>query len=217
MSLRASLPALALLLAGASSVLQSRMGAAPQDHQAGSPALSDQELLAPPTSGWLKNGGNLFNQNYSPLTQINRQNVVNLKAVWRTHLDGSGLNARYSGEAQPIVHAGVIYMVTGADDVFAIRVKTGERLWTRHANLPNAITTVCCGWTSRGVALGDGKVFVGQLDGQLVACVLVDALMPVGTSTCGKPTSSTKLNSPLEPTSWRANECERLVDGACVA
>ena len=57
-----------------------------------SPAFSEKELAALPTSGWLKNGGNLFNQNYSPLTQINRQNVVNLKAVWRTHLDGSGLN-----------------------------------------------------------------------------------------------------------------------------
>ena len=40
-----------------------------------SPAFSDKELGVLPTSGWLKNGGNLFNQNYSPLTQINSQNV----------------------------------------------------------------------------------------------------------------------------------------------
>src|SRR5882672_1671936 len=93
-----------------------------------SPAFSDKTLSALPTSGWLKNGGNLFNQNYSPLTQMNRQNVANVKAVWRTHLDGSGLKAKYSGEAQPVVYEGVIYVVTGADDVFAIRVKTGERI-----------------------------------------------------------------------------------------
>src|SRR5438874_11123597 len=43
------------------------------------PKLSD-DLSAPPTDGWLKSGGNLFNQNYSPLTQINRQNVAGLKA-----------------------------------------------------------------------------------------------------------------------------------------
>ena len=55
---------------------------------------------------WSKSGGNLFNQNYSPLTQINRQTVTNLKAVWRTHLDGSGMGGKYSGEAQPIVNDG---------------------------------------------------------------------------------------------------------------
>jgi alcohol dehydrogenase (cytochrome c) len=134
-----------------------------------SQALTDSELAALPTGGWLKNGGNLFNQNYSPLELINRQNVAGLKAVWRTHLDGSGLNAKYSGEAQPVVHEGVIYIVTGADDVFAISIKTGKILWKHEANLDSKITTVCCGWTSRGVALSDGRVYVGQLDGQLVA------------------------------------------------
>lgn len=134
-----------------------------------SPAFSDKELAAPPTGSWLKNGGNLFNQNYSPLKQINRDNVVNLKAVWRTHLDGSGTASKYSGEAQPIVHDGIIYAVTGADDVFAISVKTGNILWKHQAKLDDTITTVCCGWTSRGVALGEGKIFVGQLDGRLTA------------------------------------------------
>jgi quinohemoprotein ethanol dehydrogenase len=124
---------------------------------------------APPASAWLKSGGGLFNQNYSPLTQINRQNVANLKAVWRARLDGSGVGAKYSGEAQPVVYQGVVYIVTGADDVFATSVKTGEVNWKYHANLDQSITTVCCGWTSRGLALGEGKVFVGQLDGRLVA------------------------------------------------
>ena len=134
-----------------------------------SSAFSGKELTAPPTSGWLKSGGNLFNQNYSPLTQINRETVANLKAVWRARLDGSGAKPKYSGEAQPIVHEGVIYIVTGADDVFATSVKTGKILWKHQASLDDTITTVCCGWTSRGVALGEGKVYVGQLDGRLVA------------------------------------------------
>ena len=177
--------ALVLFLAGTSVLYPLLLGAPRQQPQAAntvalreirtdsaivaSPAFSDKELTALPTSGWLKNGGNLFNQNYSPLTQINRQNVGNLKAVWRTHLDGSGLKPKYSGESQPIVHEGVIYVVTGADDVFAISVKTGGLLWKHQANLDETITTVCCGWTSRGVALGEGKVYVGQLDGRLVA------------------------------------------------
>jgi len=132
------------------------------------PKLSD-DLSAPPTDGWLKSGGNLFNQNYSPLTQINRQSVANLKGVWRARLEGSGLATKYSGEAQPVVHDGVVYIVTGADDVFAISVKTGKTLWKYEAKLDEKITTVCCGWTSRGMGLGEGKIFVGQLDGRLVA------------------------------------------------
>jgi quinohemoprotein ethanol dehydrogenase len=134
-----------------------------------SAAFSDKELAALPTGAWLKNGGNLSNQNYSPLTQIDRRNVPSLKAMWRTHLDGSGLKPKYSGEAQPVVHEGVIYVVTGADDVFAMSVRTGKPLWKHEAKLDDTISTVCCGWTSRGVALGEGKVYVGQLDGRLVA------------------------------------------------
>jgi quinohemoprotein ethanol dehydrogenase len=133
------------------------------------PAFSARILSRPPTDGWLTNGGSLYNQRYSPLERINRRNVANLKGVWRTRLGGSGLGDKYSGEAQPIVYEGVIYIVTGADDVFAISVDTGRILWRYRAHLDPAIDVICCGWTSRGVALGEGKVFVGQLDGKLVA------------------------------------------------
>ncbi|HVY65452.1 MAG TPA: PQQ-binding-like beta-propeller repeat protein [Gammaproteobacteria bacterium] len=126
-------------------------------------------LVAPPKTGWPTNGGNLYNQRYSPLTAINRGNVAQLKGVWRTHLKGSGSAPQYSGEAQPIVHDGVVYVITGADDVFAIGVETGAILWEYEAKLDPAITAVCCGWTNRGVAIGDGKIFFGQLDGKLVA------------------------------------------------
>ena len=127
------------------------------------------DLTALPTSSWPTNGGDVYNRRYSPLTRINRDNVAQLKAVWRTRLNGSGTGVRYSGEAQPIVHDGVIYVITGADDVFAIAVETGATLWTYEAKLNEKINTVCCGWTSRGVGFGDGKVFVGQLDGKLLA------------------------------------------------
>ena len=136
---------------------------------AAAPAFSAQELAAAPRENWLKVGGSLSNENWSPLDQINRENVGKLKAVWQTHLDGSAVATKYSGEAQPVVYDGVLYIVTGADDVFAISVKTGEILWRYKANLDQSITTVCCGWTSRGVALGGGNVYVGQLDGRLVA------------------------------------------------
>jgi quinohemoprotein ethanol dehydrogenase len=136
---------------------------------AASPAFSVQDLAAAPTQNWLKVGGSLSNQNWSPLKQINRENVSALKAVWQTHLDGSALAMKYSGEAQPIVYQGVLYVVTGADDIFAISLNSGEILWRYKANLDQNISTVCCGWTSRGLALGEGKIYVGQLDGRLVA------------------------------------------------
>ena len=133
------------------------------------PAFAGRDLTAFPTTGWLTNGGDSFNRRYSPLTQINRDNVARLKSVWRTHLNGSGMGARYSGEAQPIVHEGVAYIVTGADDVFALSLESGQILWTYTAKLDPSIDVVCCGWTSRGVGLGDGRIYVGQLDGKLVA------------------------------------------------
>jgi len=122
-----------------------------------------------PTTSWPTNGGNLYNQRYSPLTQLTRDNVGKLKGVWHTHLNGSGMGPRNSGEATPLVYDGLAYVITGDDDVFALSLKTGEIVWQYKANLSFLIDTVCCGWTSRGVGLGDGKVYVGQLDGKLKA------------------------------------------------
>ena len=133
----------------------------------GSPAA--QTLSELPTADWATNGGDLFNRNFSALTEINTENVDRLGRVWRAHLDGSGVGTKYSGEAQPIVRDGVMYVITGADDVFALDVESGEILWRYQANLPDEISTICCGWTSRGVGLGEGKIFVGQLDGKLKA------------------------------------------------
>ena len=133
------------------------------------PAFADTDLVAAPTEGWPTNGGDWYNRRFSPLNEIDRSNVANLKGVWRTHLNGSGLGPQYSGEAQPVVYRGVLYVVTGANDVFAVSVDSGAILWEYRANLDPTNTAVCCGWTSRGVGLGDGKVYVGQLDGKLVA------------------------------------------------
>ena len=129
----------------------------------------EETLLELPTTDWLTNGGDLYNRNFSALDEINANNVDRLGPVWRTNLQGSGVAPKYSGEAQPIIHEGVMYVVTGADDVFALGIETGEILWSYQANLDDEISTVCCGWTSRGVGFGGDKIFVGQLDGVLKA------------------------------------------------
>src|SRR4051794_10536756 len=133
------------------------------------PAFDSAQLAAAPTDDWVTNGGSLANQRYSPLTQIDDSNVKQLKGVWLTHLRKSALAAKYSAESQPLVWDGVIYVPTGEDDVFAVRADTGKILWQYRAHLDQTISTVCCGWESRGVALGEGKVYIGQLDGKLVA------------------------------------------------
>jgi alcohol dehydrogenase (cytochrome c) len=132
------------------------------------PAFSAGDLTTEPTNAWLTNGGTLFNQRYSPLDEIDSDNVDELRGEWMIDL-GSATAAKYSAEAQPLVYDGVIYVPTGDDDVFAVDVETGQIRWQYESDIDQKITTVCCGWLSRGVALGEGKVFIGQLDGQLVA------------------------------------------------
>jgi quinohemoprotein ethanol dehydrogenase len=133
------------------------------------PAFTAAELEALPKQNWITNGGAVSNQRYSPLDEIGTDNVGELEGAWHIHLHGSGLATKYSAEATPIVYEGTMYVPTGADDVFAIDVKSGEILWAYEAKLPEQISTICCGWNNRGVAIGDGLVYVPRLDGRVVA------------------------------------------------
>jgi glucose dehydrogenase len=65
--------------------------AQPTTAGASAPAFRARQLAELPRAGWLTNGGNLANQRYSPLTEINRDNVANLRGVWRASLGGSGM------------------------------------------------------------------------------------------------------------------------------
>jgi quinohemoprotein ethanol dehydrogenase len=136
--------------------------------QSVAPNFSGTSLATPP-SDWPTNGGDWYNRRYSPLREIDRGNVAGLKGVWHAHLNGSGIGAKYSAEAQPIYFDGKLYIATAANDVFALDVDSGEIVWTYEAKLDAGIATICCGWTNRGVAIGAGKVYQGQLDGKLVA------------------------------------------------
>jgi len=144
------------------------LGSALAAQRAPAPAAAEP-WVDPPVVDWPTNGGNLYNQRYSPLARISRDNVARLKGVWETRLRGSGTGPQYSGEAQPLVYDGVAYVSTGADDVFAVAIDSGQILWQYTANLDRDLTSVCCGWTSRGVAVSRDRVFVGRLDGRLVA------------------------------------------------
>jgi quinohemoprotein ethanol dehydrogenase len=129
----------------------------------------DKLLRSPVGKDWVTNGGNLTNQRYSTLKQINVDNVKQLKGAWMTRLKGSGSGGKYSFEAAPLVRNGVMYVITGNDDVFALNAKTGQIQWERWSGIDQKITTVCCGWVNRGLAMGEGKLFLGQLDANVVA------------------------------------------------
>jgi alcohol dehydrogenase (cytochrome c) len=134
------------------------------------------DLQKPAGKEWATIGGDWSNSRYSTLQQINRGNVKDLKGAWVIHL-GSGLGnevpympaggvtSKYSLEGTPIVKDGVMYVTSGNDDVFALDAKTGALIWEHKSNIDPNISTVCCGWDNRGVALGEGKVFLGYLDG----------------------------------------------------
>ena len=79
------------------------------------------------------------------------------------------MGGKYSAEATPLVKDGIMYVVTGNDDVFALNAKTGEFKWERWSGIDQQITTVCCGWLNRGLAMGEGMLFLGQLDANVVA------------------------------------------------
>ncbi|HME25253.1 MAG TPA: PQQ-binding-like beta-propeller repeat protein [Acetobacteraceae bacterium] len=129
----------------------------------------DALLKGPVGKDWVTSGGNLTNQRYSTLKQINTENVQQLKGAWMTRLKGSGYGGKYSAEATPLVKDGIMYVVTGNDDVFALNAKTGEIQWERWSGIDQQITTVCCGWLNRGLAMGEGMLFLGQLDANVAA------------------------------------------------
>src|SRR3954468_2319769 len=125
------------------------------------PDLSKPDLRKPAGKEWLTSRGDWGNSRHSRAAQINRNNVKTLKGAWVVHL-GSGLGAKYSLEGTPIVKDGVMYFATGNDDVFALDARTGALIWEHRSGIEQNINTACCGWDNRGVAVADGKVFLGQ-------------------------------------------------------
>jgi quinohemoprotein ethanol dehydrogenase len=133
------------------------------------PAFNAAALYAPAGDDWITNGGGTTNDRYSTLQDITKSNVGKLKLAWKVHLN-SGATRAYSQEATPIVYKGVMYISTGQDDVFALDAATGKTIWRYLSHIPvTKITTACCGFSNRGVAIGDGKVYIAEITGRLVA------------------------------------------------
>lgn len=112
---------------------------------------------------WPNYGRDYSNQRMSPLTQINPQNVKNLTLAWQFK---SGVSATF--QATPIVTNGVMVVALPYNHVVALNAKTGQELW-RYKHERRANWKMCCGPASRGVAVSEGKVFIGTVDARLIA------------------------------------------------
>ena len=116
---------------------------------------------------WAAYGGDWANTRYSTLNSINTSNVKDLKVAW-----AFPLGVLEGQETTPLVVDGTMYVTSprGPKFVFALDAKTGAVKWRYAPEMPADIASaVCCGLVNRGVAYANGKVFVGRLDGMLVA------------------------------------------------
>ncbi len=132
------------------------------------PAAVDGERISNADSepgNWMAHGRTYGEQRYSPLTGITEDNVSELGLAWHWET-----GTKQGLEATPIVVDGVMYISVTWGEVFALNAKTGEMLWKGDFNVDRSRGKfACCDVINRGVAVWKGKVFVGTLDGRLVA------------------------------------------------
>jgi len=114
---------------------------------------------------WLTYGRTYSEQRFSPLKDINDHNVKGLGLAWFFDLDPNR-----GQEATPLVVDGVMYFTSAWSKVFALNAATGKLLWSYDPKVPKQWDiNVCCDVVNRGVAIWQGKVYFGTLDGRLIA------------------------------------------------
>jgi quinohemoprotein ethanol dehydrogenase len=116
-------------------------------------------------SNWLSYGRTYSEQRYSSLTRISADNAKQLGLAWYADLDTDR-----GQEATPLVIDGVMYVSTAWSMVKAYDARTGALLWSYDPQVPRQLgVNACCDVVNRGVAAWNGKIYVGTLDGRLVA------------------------------------------------
>ena len=113
---------------------------------------------------WLTYSHSFNGHRYSPLNQITPANVSQLRIRWAQQFDTSDSTI----EATPIVADGVIFTTEPPSNAFALDAKTGSIIWRYDRPIPSDLA-VCCGRMNRGMAILGHAVFLGTLDGYLVA------------------------------------------------
>ena len=112
---------------------------------------------------WLLPNGSYDQTRHHPASQINTGNVAKLRPafVFQTGIVESM-------ETAPIVVDGVMFVTTSYNHVYAINAVTGEQYW-HYKHKIGPVSTYCCGPNNKGVAVSEGKLFMGTLDAKLVS------------------------------------------------
>lgn len=135
---------------------------------AGGPAAVDDARLAAADSepqNWMTHGRDYAEDRFSPLDSINADTVGKLSLAWYHDLDTDR-----GQEATPIIVDGVLYTTSAWSKVFAFDAATGKPLWSYDPEVPGRTGyDGCCDVVNRGVAVWNGKVYVGAFDGRLIA------------------------------------------------
>lgn len=132
------------------------------------PASVDAKRLAAAASepgNWMTHGGTYAEQRFAGLDQINPGNIGQLGLAWSYEVD-----TNRGQEATPLVIDGVMYTTTAWSKVVALDAVTGKEKWTYDPEVPkDRGHAACCDVVNRGVAAWNGTLFLGALDGRLIA------------------------------------------------
>ena len=158
--------AVAAMLVGCSNQTGKTQGEpAVREYPTGSAAVDAERLIANEPGSWLSAGRGYHEQRYSPLDQINDKNVSELGLAWYADMD-----TERGQEATPVVVDGVLYVTTAWSMVKAFDIRTGEKLWEYDPGVAKEKAAhACCDVVNRGVAVWKGKIYLGALDGRLIA------------------------------------------------
>jgi quinohemoprotein ethanol dehydrogenase len=114
---------------------------------------------------WPMHGRTSNEERFSPLNVISSDNVRRLGLIWSHEFDTDR-----GQEATPIMVDGTLYISTAWSKVYALDARTGRMRWQFDPQVPGpAAFHACCDVVNRGVAVSGGRVFVGTLDGRLIA------------------------------------------------
>lgn len=134
-------------------------------------ANADLEKKMQDPKNWAAQAGDFYNQRYSKLNQINRNNVGKLQVAWTF---STGVLRGHEGS--PLVVDGTMYLHTPfPNKVFAIDLDTQKIKWKYEPKQdPAVIPQMCCDTVNRGLAYAEGKIFLQQADSTLVALNAAD-------------------------------------------
>jgi quinohemoprotein ethanol dehydrogenase len=132
------------------------------------PRVTTSDLVNAAGNGaeWLTYGRDYAETHFSPLSQVNKNNIGRLSLAWSYETGAP----QGTVEATPLMHNGVLYGILPWNIMFAVDARTGKEKWRWDPDVPREhISKLCCGPVNRGVALYNGRVYAGLLDGRVVA------------------------------------------------